>query len=135
MFLARANKADLERKGTRVNIVPIQLLNPGEKLSEKLNESKDQSEMLWIELTWYNTWLDWIGLNGRDWIQLDDFWVYLTSKLNDNDRWVLLVLLIAFGLSAGFKRENVFVGLSWMPFGWVSDWILKLLIMYDRSKY
>jgi len=74
-------------------------------------------------------------LNGWDWIKLDGFWVYLTSKLDDNDGWVLQVLLIAFGLSAGFKRENVFVGFKLdVFFGWVSDSILKLLtMMYDSS--
>lgn len=46
-FLARTNKADLERKSTRVNIVPIQLLNPGDKLSDKLKATKEgESEML-----------------------------------------------------------------------------------------
>jgi len=44
---ARTNKADLERKSTRVNIVPIQLLNPGDKLSDKLKATKEgESEML-----------------------------------------------------------------------------------------
>ena len=39
-------KADFERKSTRVNIVPPQLLQPGEKLSDKLKERQGQSEML-----------------------------------------------------------------------------------------
>lgn len=43
---AGGKAADLERKSTRVNIVPIQLLNPGDKLSDKLKEREGESEML-----------------------------------------------------------------------------------------
>jgi len=47
--LARAGRtaADLERKSTRVNIVPIQMLNPSDKLSDKLKEGNGrEAEML-----------------------------------------------------------------------------------------
>lgn len=48
LFLARAGgrAAELERKSTRVNIIPPKMLQPGEKLSDKIREKQEQSEML-----------------------------------------------------------------------------------------
>lgn len=45
-LLARAGgrAAELERKSTRVNIIPPKMLQPGEKLSDKLKEK--EAEML-----------------------------------------------------------------------------------------
>lgn len=48
-YIARAGgrAAELERKSTRVNILPPKMLQPGEKLSDKLREKENQeAEML-----------------------------------------------------------------------------------------